>query len=187
MPAVERREITAGTVSLIDLSVADHQQHLVAPVAVSIAQAYFEPEAWFGAVCAGDEPVGFVMVYGDAENAKYVLWRFRIDSAHQGKGYGREAMQRVIEHVRSRPDATELITSWVDAPESAAGFSQGIGFVPTGESRETRSSAGSHSDRWSQRPGGAAIGACVRFTRCRIRCPRRRRAQQRNGPGPAHP
>lgn len=134
MWAVELREITGETVRrVIDVEVAADQQHLVAPVSVSIAEAYFEPKAWIRAIYADDEPVGFVMLYDNAERSRYVLWRFQIDSAHQGKGYGRQAMQHVIEYVRSRPGASELITSWVDAPESAAGFYQGIGFVPTGE------------------------------------------------------
>ena len=61
---VSLREVTADTVRAIcKLEVGPEQQGLVAPNAVSIAQAYFEPAAWFRAVYAGDTPVGFAMLY----------------------------------------------------------------------------------------------------------------------------
>jgi diamine N-acetyltransferase len=48
---VELREITADTVRQItNLEVGPGQSNFVAPNAVSIAQAYFEPKAWFRAI-----------------------------------------------------------------------------------------------------------------------------------------
>ncbi len=56
---VSLREITAATVrEICELEVGPDQQGLVAPNAVSIAQAYFEPAAWFRAVYAGGSPDG---------------------------------------------------------------------------------------------------------------------------------
>ena len=56
---VELREITAATVRTIcGLEVTEEQRENVAPVAISIAQAHFEPRATFRAIYAGDEPVG---------------------------------------------------------------------------------------------------------------------------------
>ncbi len=55
--AVSLREVTADTVRAIcKLEVAPAQRGLVAPNAVSIAQAHFEPAAWFRGIYAGDEP-----------------------------------------------------------------------------------------------------------------------------------
>ena len=134
MPNVELREITRDTVrSVIAVEVADDQQHLVAPTAVSIAQAYFEPRAWFRAIYAGEEPVGFVMLFDDDETPEYSLWRLLIGGDFQGRGYGRAAVERLCAYVRTRPGATELLTSWVDGPNSPAGFYGALGFVPTGE------------------------------------------------------
>lgn len=60
---VELREITRDTVRAIcALEVDEPQKGLVAPNAISIAQAYFYDEAWFRAICARGEPVGFVMI-----------------------------------------------------------------------------------------------------------------------------
>lgn len=100
--AVTLREITADTVRQVTaLEVAPEQRGLVASNAVSIAQAYFEPKAWFRAVAAGDELVGFVMVYRDSAASTFHVWRFMIDARHQGRGYGRRAMELLIEEART--------------------------------------------------------------------------------------
>jgi len=98
--AVSLREVTAETVRAIcSLEVSPEQRGYVAPNAVSIAQAHFEPRAWFRAVYAGEQPVGFVMLHDDPEKREYYLWRFMIGAEHQGKGYGRAALDLVVEHV----------------------------------------------------------------------------------------
>ena len=76
---VTLREITRDTVrEIMHLDVAEHQKGFVAPNSVSIAQAHFEPKAWFRAVYAGEEPVGFVMVSEDPDGPEYFLWRLMI-------------------------------------------------------------------------------------------------------------
>ena len=76
---------------------------------MSIAEAHFEPKAWFRAIYAGEDPVGFVMLYDDPEKPEYYLWRLMIAGEHQRKGYGREALRLLVEHVRARPGARELL------------------------------------------------------------------------------
>ena len=135
IPTVTLRQVTAETVRAIcDLKVAAHQSNFVAPNAVSIAQAYFEPEnAWFRAVYADETPVGFLMLDDDPANAEYGLWRFMIDERYQGQGYGRRALELLIAHVRTRPGATELLTSCVPGDGSPCPFYERMGFVYTGE------------------------------------------------------
>ena len=53
------------------LEVGPEQHGYVAPNAVSIAQAHFEPKAWFRAVHADETPVGFVMLHQDPEESAY--------------------------------------------------------------------------------------------------------------------
>jgi diamine N-acetyltransferase len=87
---VTLREITAETVRAVcALEVGPEQHGYVAPNAVSIAQAHFEPKAWFRAVYADETPVGFVMLHQDPEEGAYFLWRFVIAAEHQGAGYGK--------------------------------------------------------------------------------------------------
>lgn len=140
MAAVSLREITAGTVRQICLlEVAPHQGSLVAPNAVSIAQAYFEPAAWFRAVYADDMPVGFAMLYDPTRTRTpddgpdvACLWRFMIDVRHQRRGYGTAALMLLIAHVRTLPGVALLRTSYVDTPGNAAPLYLAAGFAPTG-------------------------------------------------------
>jgi diamine N-acetyltransferase len=132
---VTLRPITSDTVRAIcALEVAPSQRGFVAPNAVSIAQAYFEREvAWFRAIYADDAPVGFVMLEDDPVKQEYSLWRFMIDARYQGYGFGRRALQLLIDHVRTRPGATALLTSCVPGDGSPCPFYEKMGFVPTGE------------------------------------------------------
>ncbi|HVF64743.1 MAG TPA: GNAT family N-acetyltransferase [Casimicrobiaceae bacterium] len=133
-------EITAGTVrDYVKLDVGPEQNGLVAPNAVSIAEAYFEPAAWFRGIRAGDTPVGFAMLYDptrtsepDDPGACY-LWRFMIDHAHQRRGYGAAALDLLIAHVRTLPGVDRFKTSYVDRPGNASPLYVRKGFVATGE------------------------------------------------------
>jgi len=95
----------------------------------------------------GDTPVGFVMLnHSEPENqydsfrvdgakeSVYYLWRLMIDKNHQGKGYGKAALQSVIEHVRTTKPfgaASWLYTS-VQPYNPAFGLYLSVGFEDTG-------------------------------------------------------
>ena len=136
---VTLQEVTAQTVRAVtDLRVAVQQKNYVADNAVSIAQAYFHPEAWFRAICVDDEPVGFVMLEDPTllpdwlGLAQIGLWRFMIAERHQRHGYGRAALRLVVDHVRTRPGQTALRTSCVPGPHSPIAFYERFGFRRTG-------------------------------------------------------
>ena len=135
---VTLREITKETLlPVLRLKVAPSQEGFVANNAVSIAQAHFYPEvAWFRAVYAGEMPVGFVMLEDDPAKPRYYLWRFMIAEEHQGKGYGRRALELVCEHVRTRPGAAELLLSCVPGDGSPGPFYERLGFTYTGEEED---------------------------------------------------
>ena len=116
---VSLREVTSDTLrDVLRLKVSPEQERFVAPNAVSIAQAYFHRDnAWFRAIYAGDTPVGFVMVEDLPDKASYHLWRFMIDARYQGLGFGRRALELLMEHVRTRPGATHLSLSCVPADD----------------------------------------------------------------------
>ncbi|UCH26470.1 MAG: GNAT family N-acetyltransferase [Trueperaceae bacterium] len=131
---VSLREVTGETVRTIcRLEVKPTQQNFVAPNALSIAEAYFTEEAWFRAIYADETPVGFVMLYDNATEGRYYLWRFMIDQHYQGLGYGGRALELVIDHVRGRPQASELGVSYVPGEGSPGAFYRRYGFVETGE------------------------------------------------------
>jgi diamine N-acetyltransferase len=105
----------------------------VAPNALSISQAYFEKRAWFRAIYDDDTPVGFVMLYIDAEKFEYSLWRFMIDHRYQKKNIGLNAMKLVIDYVRTLPNATQLRLSYVPGDGDPSMFYAKLGFIETGE------------------------------------------------------
>lgn len=131
---ISLREVTKETLgTILRLKVAPGQEHFVASNAASIAQAHFHEEAWFRAVYAGEVPVGFVMLEVNESVPEYGVWRFMIGARHQGKGFGRDAMARIVEHVRSLPGAKELLLSHVPGEGSPGQFYVGLGYEYTGE------------------------------------------------------
>ena len=136
--AVVLREITKENLrEVLRLKVAPEQERFVAPNAVSIAQAYFDRDiAWFRAIHDGERAVGFLMLEDVPEKASYYLWRFMIDARFQRMGYGRQALERLFEHVRTRPGARTIGTSCVDAPGGPGPFYERMGFTYTGEMDE---------------------------------------------------
>jgi diamine N-acetyltransferase len=134
---VTLREINSDTVRAIcNLSVREEQRKFVAPNAVSIAQAYFSEHAWFRAIYADEIPVGFLMLEDQPEKPEYYLWRFMIDARYQGMGFGRQALEIVIDYVRTRPNATEFLTSVHQAEGGPQEFYEKAGFELTGDKEE---------------------------------------------------
>lgn len=121
-----------------DIKVHPAQERFVAPVAVSLAEAYVHGDiAWPRVVVAdGDRLVGFVMVAiqpdEPIEAYRFCLWRLAIAAEEQGKGYGRFAVREVAAEGRSR-GISRLHVTWVPGEGGPAEFYQRLGFVTTGE------------------------------------------------------
>ncbi len=141
---VSLAEITSDTLKhVLSLKVTAEQEQFVASNAISIAQAYFEKAAWFRALKAGDEFVGFAMLFDpdhsdDAsltgkEREEMFLWRFMIDHKHQGKGYGHKAIDLLIGHVRSNTRYKRFAGSFEEGPGGPEPFYMKCGFEKTGE------------------------------------------------------
>ena len=47
--------------------------------------------------------VGYIMVIYDYDVPEYDIWHMMIDESMQGRGYGGEALDRVIEYIRTKP------------------------------------------------------------------------------------
>ena len=135
---VSLREITQKTLRpFLNMKVAELQANMVASNAVSIAQAHFEKYAWFRGIYADDTPVGFIMLYDNPDKPEYFLWRLMIDQKYQVDGYGRKAVEQLIDYVKTRPNATELLVSHVKGmPGNPGPFYQKLGFEYTGEEED---------------------------------------------------
>jgi diamine N-acetyltransferase len=133
---VELVEITKDTVRAVCKLDAGDGGVQVAPNAVSIAQAYFHEEAWFRAIQADGQLVGFLMLWDPtlverSEDPRFILWRFMVDARFQRRGYGRAALELAFQHVRSRGgDAVHL--THVKTVDEAARLYRALGFVYTG-------------------------------------------------------
>lgn len=139
--SVTVREITdANRDEVLALRVAPEQSHFVGSVAAALedAEEYPEANAWYRAIYAGEEPVGFVMLSWDVTPVPgeiigpWFLWKLLIDERHQRHGYGRAALRQVVEIVRNA-GATELLTSYVTGDGEPWPFYERLGFLPTGE------------------------------------------------------
>ena len=127
------QEVTKETFRTIaGLSVAEDQDGFVASNAFSMAEASFEEQAWYRAIYAGETPVGFAMLFEDHAKAEYGLWRFMIDKKHQGKGYGRAALELIIDRIKGHPNATKMELSVVPENKGAIKLYTSMGFVDTG-------------------------------------------------------
>ncbi|MFE7776605.1 GNAT family N-acetyltransferase [Streptomyces sp. NPDC057445] len=131
----------------IGLKVRPDQEHLVAPVVKSLAEAYVHPEtAWPRLILDGDRPVGFLMAFfdidfadgdgdgdgGEGADLRSGLWRLNIAAGEQGRGYGRFAVESVAAEIRRR-GGTRLTTTWHPGGEGPEQFYLGLGFRLTGE------------------------------------------------------
>lgn len=123
------------------LSIRPDQEEFVEPVAWSLAEAYVNPEiAWPRLVFDGGQLVGFVMgffmVRFDPDNPedepRSGIWRLNIAAEHQGRGYGRFAVQSVCEEVRRRGQTSATVT-WAEGEGGPEPFYLRLGFRPTGE------------------------------------------------------
>ena len=132
--------VTATSIdAALAIRVAPDQEHLVRPVATSLAEAYVHPAiAWPRLVVDDGEVVAFVMAFldspweGDPADRRSGLWRLNVDAARQGRGYGRSAVQAVCAELRRRGADACFVTYHLGAG-SPEPFYRRLGFEPTGE------------------------------------------------------
>jgi diamine N-acetyltransferase len=125
---------------ITNLRVKPEQRPLIASNAVSMADAYFYKEAWMRAIYCGETPIGFIMLGDNSLKFKFIkhfkhylyIWRFMIADKYQNQGYGSKAMELVIQHVKSKFNAQELITYTLPQNKGALEFYKKLGFKPTG-------------------------------------------------------
>jgi diamine N-acetyltransferase len=112
------------------------QEEFVAPVVMSVAEAYVNPTAWPRVVLDGDEVVGFVLGNFDADNEvpafRAGIWRLNVHADAQGRGVGRFAVEQVAAEARARGFA-RITVLWVPGDGGPEDFYLKVGFVPTGE------------------------------------------------------
>jgi diamine N-acetyltransferase len=102
---VELRAITEDNfIDAFHLKLAPGQEAFVSHPIRSLAQAYvYRNQCQPFGIYAGEKMVGYVMVIYDDDVPEYDIWHMMIDESMQGHGFGSEALDRVIEYIRTKP------------------------------------------------------------------------------------
>lgn len=133
---VELRDVTAdnrGAVIRLELDPA--QKDLVASNAESLRDARYDSGARPRAVYAGGQLVGFLMYDPggpDDDPREAAIYRFMIDRAFQGKGYGRAALGKALDEIRTLPGIAKVFISYMPDNPVAKDFYANFGFREVG-------------------------------------------------------
>ena len=102
---INLRKITEENfIDAFNLKLGEGQEQYVSHPIRSLAQAYVYREQCqpFG-IYNDDEMVGYVMVIYDYDVPEYDIWHMMIDVSKQGKGYGKAALEQVINYIKTKP------------------------------------------------------------------------------------
>ena len=101
----ELRPITEENfIDAFNLKLAPGQESFVSHPIRSLAQAYvYRDQCQPFGIYADGIMVGYVMVIYDYDIPEYDIWHMMIDTSMQGKGYGSDALDRVLEYIRTKP------------------------------------------------------------------------------------
>ncbi|ADL52228.1 GNAT family N-acetyltransferase [Clostridium cellulovorans] len=117
----------------ISLEVLDDQKEFVTSNAVSIAQSKIQPECIPLAIYEEDILVGFVMYCIDTDDSEYWIYRLMIDKNHQNKGYGKAALNDVIEIIKKDKSHNKIFLGVHTESEAAVKLYKSSGFVFNGQ------------------------------------------------------
>ena len=119
---------------VLALKLADDQDDFVASNAESLKEAATDKDARPRAVVANDHVVGFLMY--DASDREAVIYRFMIDHAEQGKGYGRAALAAALQEISALSHVSEVVVCYMPKNEGARRLYRSVGFIEEGEDED---------------------------------------------------
>lgn len=121
------------------LTLGAGQEKFVSHPIRSLAQAYvyYHQCTPFG-IYHGQTMVGYVMVIYDYDLEEYNIWHMMIDAAHQGRGYGRAAMEACLAYIGSQPfgSSNRVVLTCNRENSAAIGLYRSLGFTETGNEDE---------------------------------------------------
>lgn len=107
-------------------------EEFVASNALSIAQAKIQGAWNIKAIYDEDKMVGFTMYGYCYEHEFYEVCRLMIDYRYQGKGYGKAALTKVIEGMKTYRDCSEIFLSFDPKNQIGKRLYESLGFRNTG-------------------------------------------------------
>jgi len=103
--AITLRPITEDNfIDAFNLKLKDGQERFVSHPIRSLAQAYIYRDQCqpFG-IYSGEMMVGYVMIIYDYGVPEYDIWHMMIDGSQQGNGFGKAALELVLEYIKGKP------------------------------------------------------------------------------------
>ena len=102
---IELKAITEDNfIDAFKLRLAPGQEDYVSHPVRSLAQAYvYRDQCQPFGIYAEGKMIGYVMVIYDYDVPEYDIWHMMIDESQQGHGYGSQALDKVIEYIRTKP------------------------------------------------------------------------------------
>jgi diamine N-acetyltransferase len=85
------------------------------------------------AIYNDDKVIGFSMYCKDPDDERYWIYVFMIDEGHQGKGYGKQGLIRLMEWMKKENNCTEIIIGHKPDNLKAEYLYTSVGFRNTGE------------------------------------------------------
>lgn len=123
--------VTAANRALVAvLELAPDQMDFVASNAESLDEAETDADAQPRVVMEGDRIVGFLMYEADDDEAR--IYRFMIDRAHQGRGYGKAALREVLDEITGLGHISHVSICYEPGNEAARHLYRAAGFVEEG-------------------------------------------------------
>ncbi len=99
------RKITEDNfIDAFHLNLAPEQERFVSHPVRSLAQAYvYRGQCQPFGIYEGDTMIGYVMVIYDYDIPEYDIWHMMIDESNQRRGYGRAALDQVLDYIKEKP------------------------------------------------------------------------------------
>lgn len=118
-----------------DLRVSEPQRRFVSDAMKLLARAYAYREHGSRAyvIYDGDVPVGMALYYDCEELGAYNFSQLFIDERYQGKGFGTEASQQILERMKADGRYDKVVLCYIDGNEAAKSMYEKMGFYLTGE------------------------------------------------------
>ena len=126
------REITGENwFEAVKLRVKKEQENFVASNAVSLAQSKFQSFLECYGIYSEDEMVGFSAVAQNPADKTVWIVRHMIDAKHQGKGYGKAGLKKMIKYLRDKISCSEIYLDVEPENEVATNLYKIAGFKIT--------------------------------------------------------
>ncbi|TPK93045.1 GNAT family N-acetyltransferase [Mesorhizobium sp. B2-4-12] len=122
----------ANRALVASLELAPDQVDFVASNAESLKEARSDRDARPRVVMAGDRVVGFLMYEAPDDDDEARIYRFMIDRAWQGRGYGKAALRQVLDEIAGLGHVGHVSICYEPENEAARRLYRAAGFVEEG-------------------------------------------------------